>query len=181
MTDTLSNTLQTRKGGYVITMEQDGESQLILIHQQGADGQTLVSALTPEQLVRMATGRSLDQEDGATGELRKALDEHRLEIVLKDRRTFHGASVSGNAEYKENRESKILRGATMTGQSPEEAAANLARELSGKLLVINAYQQNSRQEIQLPEFSLKEQEGAGRMSTTWKLEPSQASRMTSSS
>jgi hypothetical protein len=56
---------------------------------------------------------------------------------------FQGAEVKSDA---------VLSGEYGNGNVPEDAIANYALRISGKLLVIDAYDKEKRREIQVPEL-----------------------------
>ena len=150
--------IETRDGNFQISLEDEGREGHLLVHRQGPSGQALVSALTPEQLVEMLLGPGSGRQPQIPEEIRRVLEEQSLEIVTESVRSRQRASVSRHAEYKDHRSSGILKTASATGRTRDEAVRSLIQELSGKLLVIDAYRA-SRHEIQMPELAGDETRG----------------------
>ncbi len=130
-----------------------GTTPRLLIHRQGPDGPVLVSALTPEQVVQIALENGPRSKPAIPEELGKILQEQELEVITEAGDSWQQARISGCTEYKTNRSSGILRSAVEFAPTKDQAIRELARKLSGKLMVIDAYSP-SRREIQIPELSL---------------------------
>ena len=144
--------IETKDSNFQISLDETEQGHLV-IHRQGPAGQALVAALTPEQVVEMVLRIEPTQEEPRVPtELQAVLEEQGLEIIQERHVGFCRASLSRHAEYKDGRTSQILKAASETGKTWGEAVRRLVQELSGKLLVVDAYRTN-RREIQLPEFS----------------------------
>ena len=79
-------------------------------------------------------------------------DQHNLTMIVTERELYRECSVHRWYAYFEDAETKdgpMLIDTYGDGGTPEEAIADYARRISGKLLVINAHQK-SRREIQVP-------------------------------
>ncbi len=50
-------TLETETGDFRITIEEDGDRSFLVTRRQGPAGEALISAITPEQVVRMVLNR----------------------------------------------------------------------------------------------------------------------------
>ena len=143
--------LETADGTFQISLEEEKGQGYLVILRQGPAGQALVQALRPEQVVEMTPGIPEAGASEVPPELQRVLEEHKLEIRAEACGARQRASIGRHAEYKDSPSSQTLSTASATGLTRGEAVANPVRNLSGKLLALDAYGLN-RREIQMPEF-----------------------------
>jgi hypothetical protein len=84
-------------------------------------------------------------------------DAHNLTMIVNERDTKKGElspyyAFFENTEAKEDKYSNVLCTEAGTGRTPYEAISRYAQNISKKYLVINAYSDTNRKEIQCPIF-----------------------------
>lgn len=155
-----ARSIETRDGAFQVSLEEEKGQGYLVVHRQGPSGQSLVQALTPEQIVETFLGIETAGSPAIPEGLRQALEEQNLEIIAEPGKPRQTVRVSRHAEYKDSRDSEILKPASATGLTRAEAREALIRRLSGRLLVVDAHGSN-RMEIQMPEFNPDGEPGEG--------------------
>ena len=155
-----ARSIETRDSAFQVSLEEENGRGHLVIRRQGPSGQELVQALTPEQIVETFLGIETAGSPAIPEGLRQMLEEQNLEIITETGNPRQTVRVSRHAEYKDSRNSGILKSASATGLTRAEAREALIRRLSGRLLVVDAHGAN-RIEIQMPEFNPDVESGEG--------------------
>lgn len=84
------------------------------------------------------------------------VEQNALTVLVVERdehlRRFAGTAFYAYIERVEVKEDVFLRSATGNGQSPDQALWNLAKEIGGKFVVVNAYDKEQRRVLFAPRF-----------------------------
>ena len=86
-------------------------------------------------------------------------EQHGLELEVKERKVEVGSENRYYACFvrTEVKDGGLLRGEFGNGSTPEEAIDNYAKEIEIKTIVVNAYSDTERKEIEVPRL-FKEKE-----------------------